>query len=184
MGLFGKSKISEADAVGRVLTSTLEHTAKNWAALLRAYGGENPAKIFPGYPESFRKQGISMFFGITVLVAESRAIPNLFPADQAARLRSRTLALLQALEKHSGIDLHSTEYFDAVDRVWNEAIRRNTSLVDGLGEVLFDVCQLERTFEFGGERHRDPLTVKALGGICIDLAAGRWKDLASNFRVI
>lgn len=183
MGIFGRSRISEVEAVNKVLGESIDHTVNNLGPQIIENAGPLLKEIFPEFPAMFLKGGVNMCFVTTVLVLESRALPNLFPPEQAARLRAFTIRILEALEKRNGGKLNVSEYFSQVESGLSSALASGTSIVDEIGEIVFDEIELARTLEFAGELQRDPLAVKVLGSACIGLASGRWKQLVSKYRL-
>lgn len=134
MGWFRKSKTSELELARQFTLGILRYVQQEWGTIA--------PQLRPGYcGPTDRLNGTwpQVYFALAVIAAQMHALPNLFPSDQAARIRGHVLAILGNLPELGDYRLQTIEAFD---EAWEGALAASEPPWGNVAAVLFDLLQL------------------------------------------
>jgi hypothetical protein len=175
MGLFGKSKISELDAASQFVLTMLSGVEQGWQAITTEFApliGSKAAKLNNPWAQHE--------FMLAVISSQLQALPNLFPPDQARRMRAHALAMLTTPELGS----EPCEMIQAYEQAWKNALHNSEAPFGAMASILYDRLRLVASVEIGGERFKSPLLLMAMGMAVTSFKVGWWKNLQSSYRVV
>lgn len=103
-------------------------------------------------------------------------LPNLFPQQQANRLRGAVLAMLKG-------DI--VERMASYDRVWKKAIEENLYPQEAIATTLvYDRFGSKKRVQIGQRSVASPLLVSLVGAALLELSSAWWKELSSKYRIV
>ena len=176
MRLFGKPKLSEAEAAGQVVMSLFRALPGSWPSIadgLRPMLGDD-ASVLDDDLASYE-------FALAALAIQLQALPNLLPADQARRIRGHVLECL-AIEE---LGTYPQETIAEYQQAWDDALRANEPPHIGIASVLFDNLGCSGSIAVGESRFKDPLVLMSLGAAVLQYGSTpAWKILLSKFKLV
>jgi hypothetical protein len=169
MGLFGKRRISEGDAVGLFLHQSKTRVFEEWPGLARQIN----ATLKTHLPDNV--EAIAEVL-TAVLSIKLHCLPNLFPQEQANRLRGDVDSRLR-----NGI----VELVASYDRIWDEAIEDNVHPQEAIATALiYNRFGSKDRVQIGEQFVPSPLLVTLVGTALVELSGAWWKNLLSKYRVV
>ena len=174
MGLFGKPTISEEEAAAQFVIAMLTGVRENWTKITGSF------RTLMHKSEKLDSPWAQLEFGIATMSTQLRALANLFPAEQAERIRGYVLNCLSSAEAGEA----ALEALEAYDGAWDDSIEAGEP---PFGAVAVRLCH---RLKFGpsdiatvGE-FMDPMFLMALGGAITTTFSGWWKILLGTHRVV
>lgn len=178
----GKEILTELDAAQAAVTRSFQRTKEqaNRAILDIANTTGSPLEILT---TAMQRQGAFVILALVVLGLENQSIPNLFPKDQAKRIREKVDAVVRRILALPGGNPAWMNLLNEIDEVFRVCIEHGVPPTEGVGDVLDRALDL-RSYP-GQEKNLELRMVErlCLGGLCIDLSQGVWKTLTEESQI-
>jgi len=126
---------------------------------------------------------LSQFYlSIAVIAIQMQTLPGLLQKEQASRMRMNILAEVSSLNRGMGSGTDLVEIILNHEKAWQKAIINNEQPQIGIGEILFDQFNCNKTLSFEGTSYRNPFVVDLLG--MAPMAGCWWKEFLDRHKLI
>ena len=175
MGLFGKSKSTEAEAVSRFVSELAASMKRQWPAIA------GQLKMASTDNEFMKEERHADFeFLLAAYAVQLRALRNVLPADQAARVRGHFDACIGVALPGGYAESAIGEY----DKAWDEAAAAGEMPFHGTASMLFKKLGCRDTVSAGSQTFMNPVLLTAFGAILVDFEIGWWKNAAARHNIV
>jgi len=175
MGLFGKERVSEAEAAAVFVGSILLSVQKNWPQITSQF-----TPFLRRVPEHLNSEWSQYEFALASIALQIQALPNLLPPDQAERVRSFVFACLAAPELGS----EPLEVIELYENAWKAAIA--AAEPPCLAPVLYERLQLRdytAPVTLGKAQFVSPLLLAAMEGAITYHGGPWWKSYLAEHKL-
>lgn len=168
---FGKKKISEEDATDSFVCALIDDMQEAYPWLIdqlkEIQGGDKISSL----PENARETIITAALSLELI-----ALSNLFPEDQAKRIRELSISLFAEYQEVK----EETLCFDieSYERCFNEHTEAHLNPLLAVSELLIQKLGIEDPRLKGP----DPILASGLSAALVSLS-GRWKRLNESFKI-
>jgi hypothetical protein len=173
MGLFGKKKITEQEAVANCLDGIFQNAQQKWPEIKARL-----ADRLIGATD-LDDDWSSLEFAMAIVALQAQGLENMMPPDQAQRVRHLILTFFEDCDfaEQAGPVLR------AYDSAWGESLRRNEMPFSGAAALLHK--QLSCTTTIGDGKYVSPLAIAAISELFVQFGfLGWWKWLMTNYRLV
>ena len=176
---FGKKKVYEEVIVDSFVRALIDDMKDAFPWLIEQL---DKLPIEKGILRSFRENSPDII-AIANLSLELISLPNLFPHDQANRIREMTINLFA---KHKEIKTANLLIqIESYEKCFNENIEAGLNPITAVSEMLYKNLgikdfQSQQTPKFSGP---NPILVEGLS-IALTSFGGRWKKLKKNYKIL
>jgi hypothetical protein len=117
-------------------------------------------------------------FALACLSMEMPALSNLFPADQARRIRQHKL---DCVFRSSGRPKAAIDAILAYERVLAASLRDLEPPHFNVASLYYDRVGLTESVTIGGARYKAPFLLQGLGAAFATFGAGFWRHIQSEY---
>ena len=175
MGLFGKEKLSEAEAAGQFVLAITKSVQQRWPEIANELTELLP-EIGP-VPDS---PHASFEFALAVVATQIQALPNLLSDEQATRIREHVLQCLSSPD----LGPHPREAIQQYQNAWDQPVHQGEPPFYGIASILLDKLSSQSTLELGGERFKDPVLLMYLSQKVVTFGGPWWKTITQKFELV
>ncbi len=173
MGICKKKQLSEVEAAGQFVLTICRDVQQQWPQIVEDLKWVSvhalPKDQFAAYE-----------FTLAVIAVQIQALPNLFPIQQATRLREYILRCISLSELGS----YSRDIMQEYQNVWDESLQRLEIPLHGIAATLFDRLGCQRYMEFQGMTFKSPIFLMALSEKLTMPWPFCWKEVAEDYVLI
>jgi hypothetical protein len=177
MGIFGKKRIKEFDAVKLFVAEITTLVGRHWTRVVS--GMENVELAFEQPVSICDDNESSWEFGIALLVSGMWDLPNVVPREQADRIFKLILVFFC---REDDVGEHVIDLIDTYLRSMNLAMERNLPPICGVGTALYARMT---------NRDSDDLSPDIVITMAVKIAetldtliGSWWKGLAQEFKIV
>jgi len=175
MGLFGKKKLSEAEAAGQFVLMATNGAQQNWPEIASELNGMLNAE------DSFSDDQYAGFeFVLAVIATQIQALPNLLSADQASRVREYVMQCISSPD----LETYPRGAIQEYQNAWDHSLQQGEPPFYGIASVLFDKLKCRGARELGEARFNDPLLLMALSEKLVTFGGPWWKNTIQQHKLV
>lgn len=174
MGLFGKKKITETEIAGLFVLAFTQEIKQHWTEI-----DKELSNILPGKMSFSENKYASFEFALAVIVVQLQALPNIFPIDQANRIREHVIKYISSPELGS----YPSDTINEYQIAWDKALKEAEIPLYNVASLLLDKLQLQSTIEVNNITLKDPLLLMILSEKIIKFGGGWWKTISKKYKI-
>ena len=176
MGFFaslGKKRVSEAEAAGAFVLANVKRAEEVWPKVAKGVNATFGTSL------PFDRNAVCQF-ALAILALEMEALPRLFPADQATRIREHVYTCVSGPYSGPGAREGLQEYH----YIWMQAREEGKDAMDVLTRTLLDRLGVAvTTASWSNELSESWSLEYQLSMVLIRSGAVSWKDITSKYRI-
>jgi hypothetical protein len=178
----GKAKLREADSAVAFVAFMRDQAQENWPLVADAF------ELVGCHIEVPRQKGAHELW-IAATFIQMQAIDNLFPVEQARRLRKHVIDAMSSVGESTQGTEAINQLFDALraySPAWANAGDSNRLPHELIGEVLIDRLNVDCMIAVGTKKLKvkNPYVVGTISAMVLNTGMGAWKLLKEKFELI
>lgn len=169
-----KRKISELKAASLFVVNMVEDVQENWSSII--------SELVPLLGKSVQRmdtEQVKFDFVLAVIAAQMQALSNLFPVDQAARIREHIFKYISSLDLGS----YAIDSLKEYEHAWKASLDAREPPWDGLASILYDKIGCNKSVSVGDAKVKSPILLVGLGSAIVRLGRAWWKDFISAYEL-
>ena len=175
MGLFGKKKLSEIESAGQFVLMVTRNSQQYWPTFAKDLNSisqaENPI------PDN---QQAAFEFVLAVIAIQIQALPNLFPSDQASRIRECVMRCISSPE----LGVYPRETIQEYQNAWDQSLKHNVPPFDGIASILFDKLGCRDSVKISSVSFKSPILLMALSEKVVTFGGPWWKTVSQQYKLV
>lgn len=174
MGFLYKSNLKEVEAADEFVRQLTKDVQLHWPVIAESLN------MVIKTDKSLEYDKVATFeFLIALAFVQIQILPNLFPKEQAERIRWLVLRLLSSPEV--GYQLSK---FRKYQDLWDKSLKKGNPPFAEIASILLDIFEHQNSVRLEGASFRDPMTIRAVSELVLTYWGGWWKAVSKNHKLV
>ena len=170
-----KKKISELEAAGIFVVSMVRGVQDTWPSIVSEL-----ASLLGEDVQRMDTEQVKFDFVLAVIAVQMQALSNLFPADQAARIREHVLKCISSPD----LGTYPIDSLKEYEHAWKASLDAREPPWGSLASILYDKIGCNKSVSVGDAKVKSPILLVGLGSAIVRLGRAWWKDFISAYELV